>query len=252
MTKSRSNGYQLIAPPPAQLYALTDPEDETAWDKFMSFLSGVKYTFALSIMLWWLPIIGQCVAGYVGGRRAGSPYRGFLAAITPVLVFIGISYLINGTPLPTENPILAASASLSTSLSSVIPFLVPYLSFSGLYLGDFMGALQDTTMLRVSTYTVVIVFAFIGGLMADQSKKEFRNVFKMVSPVNIKGGQPVWTNYPKGQAPVSFDSMRSVPAASASKKKSPGIATKTAKKSGGAKTKAKKPKASKKASPIKH
>src|SRR3989304_7173370 len=60
-----------------------------------SFLSAVKYVPIRSILLWWLPTFGQMIAGYVGGRRAGSPWRGVAASLVPVFaIFIGL-HLVN-------------------------------------------------------------------------------------------------------------------------------------------------------------
>src|SRR3989304_431970 len=62
-----------------------------------SFLSAVKYVTILSILLWWLPTFGQMIAGYVGGRRAGSPWRGVAAALVPVLlIFVGLYVVDQG------------------------------------------------------------------------------------------------------------------------------------------------------------
>src|SRR2546426_9277666 len=57
-----------------------------------SFWSSAKTIFILSVLLWWLPqSAGYMVAGYVGGRRAGSPWKGLTAALIPVIVIFGIS-----------------------------------------------------------------------------------------------------------------------------------------------------------------
>lgn len=40
----------------------------------------------LSILLGWIPVIGPAIAGYVGGRKAGSPSRGLIAGIIPAVV----------------------------------------------------------------------------------------------------------------------------------------------------------------------
>ncbi|HPP45635.1 MAG TPA: hypothetical protein PK446_07570, partial [Methanomassiliicoccaceae archaeon] len=58
------------------VYHIADTYDDIEAKKFdgpvvYSFWSAMKYTFALSLLLWWLPVFGQMVAGYVGGRRAG-------------------------------------------------------------------------------------------------------------------------------------------------------------------------------------
>ena len=61
--------------------SLADTYDDEEAKKFegpvvYSFWSAVKYTFTLSLLLWWLPIFGQMIAGYVGGRRAGVALEG--------------------------------------------------------------------------------------------------------------------------------------------------------------------------------
>src|SRR3990172_7864540 len=62
-----------------------------------SFGSAVKYVTILSILLWWLPTFGQMIAGYVGGRRAGSPWRGVAASLVPVvLIFVALSVVDQG------------------------------------------------------------------------------------------------------------------------------------------------------------
>ena len=211
MTTAKSKGFQFVTPPPAQLYALTEPDEEDIWDKLRAFGSGVKYIFILTLMLWWLPVVGQCVAGYIGGRRAGSSYRGFLAAMVPVLTFMFLSLLMNGTPLPNENPVVSLAGQAGGSVSSALPFLVPYLNFSALYLGDFIGALHQTALLEFTMYTVVIVFAFIGGLMADQAKREFRSLLKAVSPVHVRNNNSSWSKYYSKSSGPSFDNLQAMP-----------------------------------------
>src|SRR3989304_2012749 len=53
---------------------------------------AMKYVLVLSLLLWWLPTIGQMIAGYVGGRRAGGPWRGAVAAIVPVVLIVILAW----------------------------------------------------------------------------------------------------------------------------------------------------------------
>src|SRR2546422_6965012 len=48
-----------------------------------SLWGAVKYILVLSVLLWWLPTIGQMIAGYIGGRRAGGQWRGVVAGSPP-------------------------------------------------------------------------------------------------------------------------------------------------------------------------
>ena len=43
-----------------------------------SFWSASKYVLVLSLILWWLPMFGQMIAGYVGGRRRAARGRASL------------------------------------------------------------------------------------------------------------------------------------------------------------------------------
>ena len=43
----------------------------------------------LAILIGWIPIVGPAIAGYVGGRKAGSPGRGFVAGLIPAVI-VGI------------------------------------------------------------------------------------------------------------------------------------------------------------------
>ncbi|NIP33414.1 MAG: hypothetical protein GWN18_00640, partial [Thermoplasmata archaeon] len=47
---------------------------------------GMTWTVILSALLFWLPLVGPAIAGYVGGRKAGGPLRGIIAVIIPAMV----------------------------------------------------------------------------------------------------------------------------------------------------------------------
>lgn len=56
--------------------------------------SGALLTFILLFVVGWIPTIGHMVAGYVGGRRSGSPYRGLLATSVATACVLVILTLI--------------------------------------------------------------------------------------------------------------------------------------------------------------
>ena len=49
--------------------------------------SAIAWMFLLSILLLWLPFIGPLIAGFVGGRKAGSVGNAILAVFLPAIVF---------------------------------------------------------------------------------------------------------------------------------------------------------------------
>lgn len=142
-----------------------------------SFWSATKYVLILSILLWWLPLFGQMIAGYVGGRRAGSPWKGVLAAVLPlVMIFVIVSSVQPGTPFGTlfeeAFGVALQPAAILAAVSDNVPLLAPYIQFSTEYLQSFVSALEGQSPYEMNSYILTIAFAYIGGIMAEQSRRE--------------------------------------------------------------------------------
>lgn len=68
-----------------------------------SVLGGAIWMAVISLLLFWLPVIGPLVAGIVGGKKAGGVGGGILAAILPGLLLAGLLFFfstaLTGIPL---------------------------------------------------------------------------------------------------------------------------------------------------------
>lgn len=68
-----------------------------------SLVMAMIWMAVLSLLLFWLPLFGPLVAGFVGGRTAGSAGRGLLAAVLPAavlsFVLLGAGTALAGLPL---------------------------------------------------------------------------------------------------------------------------------------------------------
>ena len=68
-----------------------------------SVLSATIWMFVLSILLFWLPFIGPLIAGWVGGRKAGSIANAVLAVFLPGILVGGAIFffasVLTGVPL---------------------------------------------------------------------------------------------------------------------------------------------------------
>ena len=138
-----------------------------------SFWSAMKYTFILSILLWWLPTFGQMIAGYVGGRRAGSPWKGVIAAAIPAAILVGLTSMWNYGYFSIQVATLSAiPAFITSTFSTYVPFLMPYLKFSLIYFKTFIMTFRTSASAILGVYIVTVVFAYIGGIMADQNRRE--------------------------------------------------------------------------------
>jgi hypothetical protein len=81
--------------------------------------------FVLSILLFWLPLLGPFIAGFVGGRKAGTVGDAILAVILPAMIF-GLILFFLGTLL-TGIPLLGVIAGMGgvvLALFHVGPLLV--------------------------------------------------------------------------------------------------------------------------------
>ncbi len=94
--------------------------------------SAIVWMFVLSILLFWLPVIGPLIAGFVGGRKAGGLGNAIIAVILPAVLF-GVALFFLGSLL-TGIPLLgmiAGAGGAILALAHVGPLL----------LGAILGAL---------------------------------------------------------------------------------------------------------------
>ena len=87
--------------------------------------SGMNWMAGLSLLLFWLPVVGPMIAGVVGGWKAGDLRRALLAVFLPavgtgILVAVGIGWL---THLAFWG-VLAGLGGLVLALLNVGPMLI--------------------------------------------------------------------------------------------------------------------------------
>ena len=138
-----------------------------------SFWSASKYVLILSLMLWWLPMFGQMIAGFVGGRRAGGPWKGVAASIIPVVGLYAVMTGFDSGFLPSHVfGVAIAPAAIGTALGTSVPFISPYIQFSSEYVGSFVNALAGASPYGINTYVLTVAFAYVGGVLAEQNRRE--------------------------------------------------------------------------------
>jgi len=165
--------------------------------------SGVKYTLILSILLWWLPTIGQMIAGYIGGRRAGGPWRGVLAAVIPVVFIVVFAWgLESGILTPWLTTVATVPTAIASGIASFVPPLGPYVQFVLQYLGAFAEALRGTLSMGTNGYLVTIVFAYVGGILGEQARREAG--YGRGTSVGISITQPLLSPFHR-PAPIAWD-----------------------------------------------
>jgi len=89
-----------------------------------SVVKAMSIMFFVSIILFWLPILGPFVAGVAGGKKAGGIGGAFMAVLLPGLILGTLLFVLAGSM--TGVPLLGAVAgvgALVLSLAHVGPLL---------------------------------------------------------------------------------------------------------------------------------
>jgi hypothetical protein len=151
----------------------------SSWDDPFNYWSAVKYGSILMFLLWWIPIFGPMIAGYVAGRRAGSPIKGVFAVSIPLAIVFFVATMVTIKFIPTVwFGIDLAPEAIFAELGKAIPAFGPLADFTTGYLQSFIGTIQGSTGVRLDFFILALAFAYIGGAMAIQSLREMEYVVK--------------------------------------------------------------------------
>jgi hypothetical protein len=96
-----------------------------AQEKKGSILSGMIWMFVISLLLFWLPVVGPLIAGIVGGKKAGGVGSAIISVFLPGIIF-GIALFVLASSL-TGLPIIGAVAGFGgfvLSLAHIGPLLI--------------------------------------------------------------------------------------------------------------------------------
>jgi hypothetical protein len=75
-----------------------------------SIVRAMFWMTVISLLLFWLPLLGPAIAGFVGGRKAGGVGPAVIAACLPAIVFGAMLFLLASAL--TGVPLLGAFAGL--------------------------------------------------------------------------------------------------------------------------------------------
>src|SRR5206468_3615631 len=80
---------------------------------------------------------------------------------------------------------------VSDGASSILPFLAPYKEFMVAYMRGFVEALTSTFGMGTNGYLMVVIFAYIGGLIAEQTRHEMGSRSGSGSSLGVNLVQPI-------------------------------------------------------------
>ncbi len=135
---------------------------------------GAFWITLLSLLLWWVPVLGPAVAGYVGGRKAGTPLRGAVAALIPISIAFGALALLSSTTSAVPAAVRNLVEAGYTGVLGSLPFDFPVLGYVLGNLAAIMKAGPDALF-------SVLAFALVGGVVSQMKIQE-----RMVPPITAK------------------------------------------------------------------
>ncbi|MEM0167119.1 MAG: hypothetical protein QW364_03815 [Thermoplasmatales archaeon] len=160
-----------------------------------SWQSSLIIAFVASILLWWLPVFGPMIAGYVSGRTAGTKFKGLFNTII-VSASIGlVSFIFSYLPIipPGVRYYFSSVVLYHITLAS------PYGGWFASAIGQMFTSFSYFLVHFPSNWAVLIAFGFIGGSMSELLIKE--SGVKTVLPpkhspaVNSKPMKPTEVEY---------------------------------------------------------
>jgi hypothetical protein len=89
-----------------------------------SLAAAMAWMLVLSLLLFWLPLLGMFIAGLVGGKKAGSVGTAIVAVLLPALV-VAVAMFLLATAL-TGMPVLGVIAGFGAGVlvvANVVPLL---------------------------------------------------------------------------------------------------------------------------------
>lgn len=98
--------------------------------------SAMAWMIGLSGLLFWMPVLGGLIAGFVGGRKAGSVSDAVIAVILPGLI-LGILTFLLGNVLGGI-PVIGHLFGLVAGMGAVV---LSFLNVIPLLIGAVLGAL---------------------------------------------------------------------------------------------------------------
>jgi len=121
------------------------------------------FCLGISLLIWWIPIIGPAVAGYVCGRKTGSMVKGLFCALAAGILLLAVVYGLSALVLGHGGYPGVPADEAAASLTGIVGATASYLK-------TFFVA--GTSNIDLMALGVVTAFGGVGGILSRQVRKE--------------------------------------------------------------------------------
>ncbi len=181
-----------------------------------SMSSAVGYSIVLLVSLWWLPVLGPIIIGYITGRKAGGPVKGAIAMVVPIMLYFFIVYFmaIGWIHMPhIVGRYFTGYFAGSIAGSSVLDY-IQYTMNTGITMGkNFEAYLYYAP----TAFFIMLAFAFVGGAISKQIIME-RGIYRP-RPAPVRKKELIEEKKIKVKAPANVKPVKKPVSAKKSVKK---------------------------------
>jgi len=133
---------------------------------------AIGLAFLLSIFLYWLPIFGTMIAGYVCGRRAGTAVKGgFCGLIAGFILFI-IGYIIAIDAFSAGTALHTCQNAIWNWIQTANPIIASYFLLIANWAEIITGIFRSFLLAEPGNIVILVVFGYVGGAIAAQRYRE--------------------------------------------------------------------------------
>jgi hypothetical protein len=150
-----------------------------------SVTAGIGWMFGISLLLFFLPVLGPFIAGIVGGRKSGGVLNGIMAAMIPSLLFA--SLLLSLTSVIAGIPIIGSIATLG---SIAIAFAGGGPLLLGAILGGLFAAGRNEPISMPAVVVVLLMTSLIGWRVYWQVTNTIEQINNTVAAVATFADSP--------------------------------------------------------------
>ena len=130
---------------------------------------GIYYSVLFSILLWWIPIAGPAIAGYIGGRKSGSTSKALTSSLISTSVILMITFMLAPfqTGIPGGANTYFSSGVLTLSQSRLI-------AYSGILTDMYTGygLIKTFTIILPGSLLIMNIFGYTGGFISTFKRQE--------------------------------------------------------------------------------
>lgn len=131
--------------------------------------AGIFYSIVFSMLLWWIPVAGPAIAGYLSGRKAGTVAK----ALSANLISISVIVLLTFSLMPfATGPLAYVGNYLSTGVLTLSQSKLASVSnvLTDMYTG--YGIIRTFAIILPSSIVTLLTFGYVGGFHSALKTQE--------------------------------------------------------------------------------